>query len=515
MIGQKIVESLSIDESWDGKSVPQPLTGLTVRRTKSVGLRIVTEPPTPSDNLVQDPTTERLSDRRSSYISVITPDSSHTFGCPNPTMVSLNKDKISASGSPSSPRPPRSPSYMKARRSSRYSEAENALKSAVAQSSSERTSQELQIRALEHVTALLSQQASDAQACVVKLRASIAGSELAPDELRQLHRERWLEERRSVACGRQSKMTHDLLARLSTTSDNAPFNHTQPLSSKSRREMNLARFFERSPTRTPSPWRSSAPATYYHVPDRRKTISSVRTMHLRPSALTLALQRPMQLHRSISLDGSDVPLRSPLQAHRDLRALASPQEKLAESPVSPTGRWQGYATIHRSAVPRSRAELVAQLDDVALPDYALRLLEKFSASSTDVSLRPAGASTRPRGHGRPPVHNPVYNPPPLRRQHSAPLSLPNPSVRHSTKSSRHLPQLAVLICAPPAFVPIDDFMVHTPVAEDRSHASFSVYTRTRCAPVDDDCRRHSMPSLKCRGGFFARLKRRIAALGRR
>ncbi|KAI0671914.1 hypothetical protein C8Q78DRAFT_953848, partial [Trametes maxima] len=412
MLGQRIIESYADLENEDSSLLrAEPCTGLTIRRIKSAGLRIVTESELPSpdapDGVLQDQThTLYPPSHPYSRLSVRTPDTSHTFGLPNPSMLSpYARSPRSFAATPSSA----STERHIARRLSRYSRAESALHSAVEASSAEISPHELQIRVLEQATAMLSEQARDAQACAERLRACLADKELSLEELKALQRERWLEERKSNSRQSQSAQARDLLTKLSS-----PIREETPLfdspSAMSRREANLARFLRRSPTRVVFPLMRS-PSVSPVSPFRRETISQVRPMRLRASAMELALRSPLRVHtRSKSLDSghsrsnsesTDATFVSQGSSGQTTVAQASSPPLKGLPPSSPPllphtmkGDVDGVVSIAALAKLRPRDELLAEVGDVSLPDYAVDLLENLVASSLDISLHEIATADR-------------------------------------------------------------------------------------------------------------------------
>ncbi|KAI9066343.1 hypothetical protein FKP32DRAFT_1610209 [Trametes sanguinea] len=409
VVGQRIIEPYADLESYDPPLLAEPTTGLTIRRIKSAGLRIVTE----SETVSTDPSRTRsstlnLPEYRQSYLAVRTPDTSHTFGLPNPSM--LPSDYSHSHASPSTSSPSASPEILTARRLSRYSRAESALHSAVEVSSTEVSPQELQIRILEQATAILSEQARDAQACAERLRACLADQELSPEELKALQRERWLEEHKSQARTDETHQARALLTQLSSpvsahadnTNSGSALSASPPV--MTRHEANLARFLQYSPTRVtfPGPRAGGSPSPLSPaLAYRRETISQVRPMRLRPSAMELALRSPLELRmhgRSRSLDGgghsrnnsdttdSDATVISRGSSGQTTVAATSVHESKSPSPLLSVTEDEGTATIEKAGLLRSRDELLAQLGDVPLPDYAVDLLHELVSSTIDVSL---------------------------------------------------------------------------------------------------------------------------------
>ncbi|KAM5544542.1 hypothetical protein V8D89_001440 [Ganoderma adspersum] len=395
MLGERIVEPFpAIEDVESLLSLPEPCGGLTVRRVKSAGLRIVTEgdalwpASSSSANCLRPPS------NRQSYLSIKTPDTSHTFGRPNPTMASPKHSRRLAPSPSSSP----SAAILHSRRLSRYSQVERALRSAVEVCSSELSPQELQIRALEKATALLGDQARDAQACAAKLRARLGGTDsksLSPNELKTLQHEYWMEEHRSAAMKDQSEKTRDLLTKLNSPVGEVspPLSATPPAWSTTRQEANLARFLHISPTHVDlAPNRS--PSTSPNLLSRRKTIAQMRPLRLRPSAMDLALRTPMQerRRRSRSLDGTHSRRNSNStdatfvsEDASEQTALTLPLGSLKAPPSPDSSRTDGFVRIQGTIPRRPRHVLLAELGDVTIPDYAVDLIEDFAASPVSVS----------------------------------------------------------------------------------------------------------------------------------
>ncbi|KAI0663757.1 hypothetical protein C8Q70DRAFT_377441 [Cubamyces menziesii] len=591
MLGQKIIESYADFEN-DNASylLPEPSTGLTIRRIKSAGLRIVTESETlSSENAFRDNTNTLrppATDHRLSYLSVRTPDTSHTFGVPNPSMLSVGPSQQDGSAS-STPSSASGAEALAARRLSRYSRAESALHSAVELSSAEVSPQELQIRALEQATALLSEQARDAQSCAERLRACLADKELKPEELKALQRERWLEEHRSRARHDQSLHTRELATKLAS-----PIREdVEPLfaspADMTRHEANLARFLQHSPTRVAFPTTRSpsiSPAVAY----RRETISQVRPMRLRPSAMELALRSPVRTHsRSKSLDGArhsrsgsdmtDATFVSQGSSGQTAVAQTSvPDSKATTSPPIPplpTRKGDGVVTIEHSTKLRTRDELLAEVGDVALPEYAVDLLEDLSSSNLDITLRqivPADAqedelptqSTSVAPSESPSIltfaraDTGLFTPPRspfsdrLRTQSDASStpSLPgsttpiqsSPNARRRSglipkspfRQSLHVPKFSSLRLSSPSLVPVDEaerprssMSARAPLPTLDSSSSVNVNApRAReqrgSAESADSRRRFSVVSFRrleqegaAGDGILARFRRRFSALG--
>ncbi|TFK91410.1 hypothetical protein K466DRAFT_582875 [Polyporus arcularius HHB13444] len=447
MLGQRIVESFEsfqdVKDTQEPHCLPEPPPGLTIRRLKSAGLRIVTEsdalwPDVSNDigNVLCPPTS------RQSYLSVRTPDTSHTFGRPNPTTMSPKHPSSSRLSTPSTSTP--SPA-IRARRLSRYSQAESALRSAVEVSSAEVSPQELQIRALEKATAILSEQARDAQACALKLRQAVKTQKgLSPEEVKLLQRECWLEERRSSARKDQSAQTRDLLTKLCSPISEVPPLLVESPNRMTQREVNLAKFMQLSPTRITVPLLNRCTSTSPVVRDRRQTISQVRPMQLRTSALDLALRSPIGVHRrTMSADGNhsrrgsnstDATLVSDESNQQTRQAKFNP--KLPPSPTWGLGL-DGVVRIEQAGSPRLRDSLEAEVGDVSIPDYAVGLLEELVADVTLPALIISSLTTSPSQYpsSSPLTPSPVFARTSLSMPDFTLFELDEPASRPSTPTS--------------------------------------------------------------------------------
>lgn len=338
--------------------------------------------------------------------------------------------------------------------------------SSIANASSETSHRDLQIRALQQASALLNAHARDAKARATKLRGTLVDRELNPEDFVSMQRERWMEERRSQARHEESKALEQLLRKLSRTNGvevNSSLLEAEkgsgqppglPSPEKARlaqRHANLVYFLNRSPTRLSFSNRpSSSPHNQLHhrSQSRPRTISDVRTLRLRSSALVSAFQSPIRgRFRSRSLN-ADTP---PTAGHQALgvplvrganRSTLSIPPTLGETPeldiddsnmslrgmshiplfraVIPTGidliythltdafttagqrnvrpsplSDGGVATIFAPDSPRSLDELASDLSDVGIPSYAQDLLNGFDNIHHDPILPSLPPPRRP------------------------------------------------------------------------------------------------------------------------
>lgn len=603
MLGQRIIESYADLPNDDSPLLQaEPFTSLTVRRIKSAGLRIVTESESESPDvlrvcshtpartltLIMFRITQIPCDRltiatRSCPSGTLcngplleacciqlprTPDTSHTFGLPNPSMFSPDSTS-SRRHTPISTPSPASAELLASRRLSRYSRAESALQSAVEASSAEVSPHELQIQVLERATAVLSEQARDAQACAERLRACLADKELPPEEFKSLQRARWLEEHKSTSKQAQSAHTRELVVKLSS-----PIREEPPLVESphvmTREEVNLARFLQRSPTRIAFPPTRSPPVS--PVLHRRKTLTQVRPLRLRMSAMDLALRSPLRTHgRSSSLDGGHARSESAStdatfvsQGSSGQTAVTKPSIphlKLASSlsPLPFSSKGEGTVSIEKLTALRSREELLADIGDVTLPDYAVDLLEDLVSSSLDISLPDiAGIGSAPTIHAGSTPDIPFsstadYGPEPItplrfsgrvRSQSDTPPSPSSitspitrrrsaaPTPRSSFRHSLAAPRFSSLRLNAPSLEAVPEGPSTGSDAPSRPHSSMSgrfmldsssaLHESTDgSARPSGDQRRFSVVSFRrlersesgARGGILARFKHRFSTLG--
>jgi hypothetical protein len=363
----------------------------------------------------------RMNDRR--YRS---PQTSRTLG-----------PRIPSHATTPAPNTERAPVESSSRRLKRYSLAEEALASTLQHRTQEASPQELQIRALEAATALLSAHAKGAQERAAKLRVLLADREVDRDTYEALQRERWMEEKRQVAVDREAKLVRQHLVSLTRPSLDEPaaLGKGPVVDAASKRQANLAKFFELS-SRTPISTHKSR-QSYVDRSPRRRTICHVTPMRLHTSPVTSGFSRSVRGHsRSVSLDASRLslgkrisfgrPLGSPITASLGVvtedaildqstlsnlspfRATDGPAAVIAEGQHSVTctrrptaDAVRGVATIYQPMQARSKAEILADwsTEDVGIPDYAVNLMEHLDVVIDDITLR-----SRLDSHSRQLIH---------------------------------------------------------------------------------------------------------------
>ncbi|KIM84986.1 hypothetical protein PILCRDRAFT_377797 [Piloderma croceum F 1598] len=271
------------------------------------------------------------------------------------------------------------PTPMQSRRKQRYTRAEEALAKSLKQRKPSPTAQQLQIRALEQVTALLRLHAQEAQERATKLRGVLAQSRnggvggkgkgegtppLDPEVIRAMQRERWMEEKRKGVVDCEAEAVREQIVSLSQfggKSNNRVVLPSQGTTAvgvvvmdeeTKRRANNLAKFFELSPTRKPISSRkkslssltssSSSSSSSYDRAPRRVTMNDAPPMLLRTSIASSFTPYTQSNHaRSISLDGGKVGNRSSTASstrylgNASLAAVAEDTTGDTNIPVSP------------------------------------------------------------------------------------------------------------------------------------------------------------------------------------
>ncbi|KAF7977053.1 hypothetical protein HWV62_4830 [Athelia sp. TMB] len=352
------------------------------------------------------------------------------------------------------------PTDPASRRQRRYALAEAALARSLApHSETPPAPLELQIRALEQATALLALSAEEARSRVAQLKEVNRENE-EPKVWESLQKERWLvEKRKSIVEGEVEAVNEYLLSlkrfggksrKVATVAPGSrrvakekvvikqdlPERLTEE---QARKQANLMRFFEVSPTRAPMSHPSRRKRTAFNPStcERRVTISSSSPMRLRssivptfsPYGLPPPAQKPGRPQSDVSSTLSPAPEVSaatkpntakiaeqptlpalqeiedslpitpplPLQTEEPSKLTSNhaPQHHDEPKPAAPISPGAGFARIYtpKPSVPRSKADILAgarQLDNgpVEIPSYVLELMGDFGRDlGEDVSLQ--------------------------------------------------------------------------------------------------------------------------------
>ncbi|KAK0434292.1 hypothetical protein EV421DRAFT_1840489 [Armillaria borealis] len=334
----------------------------------------------------------------SSFIYTPDPDTSYTFGVPNPTTVQV-----------ALPTPPLTSPLRRTRdeiaRLRRYSQAEEALALTAAQLTLQETSQtELQIRTLEQAASLLNSRLEDARESSAKLRSLLNDRETDPATFESLKRKRWMEERRKALAEEESRAIRAQLASLTGGNDAVC---ESPVTS-SRHQANLLRYLQSSNTRRPIHPIHTEATTVGERAARRITLCEASPARLRMSigsrhARSLSMDQkphptspfnfePKMLKKPVSTVDSlslDVPTED-----EDSHTWYKIKKSSTAAPVTPrlltvalrpsVRETCGTATIHTPVAVKVRptADILADLPPVALPVYAVDLLGDFDEHRT-------------------------------------------------------------------------------------------------------------------------------------
>lgn len=390
------------------------------------------------------------------------PSSSLTLGMPSATTSSARVGSPRGSVSEASSR------------SNRYSVAEQALAGALKNSEGGRSPLELQICALQQVTAALSTRVEESRERVTKLKLSLTERDTDSTKYVTLQKERWMAEKRQSAVNKEAEMLAQHLKRLKA--DRESDHHTDgdrgaspALINEAKRNANLARFFDYSPTRTSFNLDLKCRLAL-DQPFPRRMMSDVSPLRLRPSSVTPPLRHLTTKHaRPPSMTGDAFnPVKRPCRprpcySSSDLSPLAKATENSAKvrsvsdrsvssrssrlttealsdgsegrvstRPSTPplsissmassssqgvTKETGGTATIISHVTSRTRSEILADLDRdaVHVPEYAVNLLGGFDLIHDEISLPDRELFVKPR-EMRPievaPPPEPAETPPP-------------------------------------------------------------------------------------------------------
>lgn len=279
-----------------------------------------------------------------SYINYRTPNSTNTFGVPNPTWKRRPVSSVISLSLSFEDRDQR--------RLSRYSREEDALKSSLISCTTESGDRDLRIRALENAISLLKAYAGDAHESARKLRNMLSDRELDPEEYKSMLKERWMQEHRGQARLEEAKALEGMLTQLKMSAKTVV---DPPVSNSSKLHTNLLQFFSNSPTKV------SLNSTLRRWDDsifRHRTVSDVRSLRLRSNAVVSALKSPIGRRlrsksvgeKALAYRPGDVPLRRGVGTAYDAATPANAQPTQASAPTTMSARGEYKTTdLHCSA----------------------------------------------------------------------------------------------------------------------------------------------------------------------
>lgn len=142
---------------------------------------------------------------------------------------------------------------------------------------------------------MLKAHAADAYESARQLRNMLADRELEPDAYKSLQKERWMQERRGEARTEEVKALEGMLNQLRASGELVV---DPPVANGSKLHTNLLQFFNNSPTKV------SFNSTVRQLDEtvfRHRTVSDVRSLRLKTTAVVSALKSPIGRLRSKSL----------------------------------------------------------------------------------------------------------------------------------------------------------------------------------------------------------------------
>lgn len=207
------------------------------------------------------------------------------------------------------------------RRLQRYSVAEGDLATKLQQCNAGPSSRELQIRALEKATSMLSVHAQNSHERADKLRNMLADHSMDPNVYEALKRERWMEEKRQSVVDLDTKVVLKQLETLLKSSDiDSVTPDSSPMTKEKRHNMNLVKFLSSSSAQPPIRI-SKYPLIFPERALKRRTLDRVSPMRLRTSSTASSSPNSHRHVRSISLEGRKRRLLQPIPDFGDGKML--------------------------------------------------------------------------------------------------------------------------------------------------------------------------------------------------
>lgn len=258
---------------------------------------------------------------------------------------------------------------MPHRKSSRYEAAHRALLDRSGHLPPETSPDDLKIKALEHATAYLHAQIQEAQECTEQLRRCLANRNTQVGERRSYQREKWRADRRLDAL-------RSLMESTRATPQTVPkCSEDEMTSSPARKQANLSSFFQHGSRRAPLRFNCAVTGKALE----RRVLKQVSPLQLKPTTPSTWTQSPL-------VPDNILPLYARRRQSERMISTSSPSYSTTEgtstsslSPKTPSDdnirtTDDGVALI-LPPVLRSHEEIVAEMGDIALPAYALNLLE--------------------------------------------------------------------------------------------------------------------------------------------
>lgn len=274
---------------------------------------------------------------------------------------------------------------MSARKSSRYEAAHRTLLDRSGHLPPETSPEDLKIRALEHATAFLNAQIQEAQECTEQLRRHLADQNTQLKDRQGYQREKWRADRRLATLRvlvQSTRVSHQTVP--NTSGDEMAF-------LSARKQANLSSFFQRGSRK--APLRFNCAVTGKGLETR--VLKQVSPLLLKPSTSSIRTQSffvpdtipPLYTRRRQSEKIISMTSTCSTTEHTSMSSL-SPRT-LPDDNISFTH--DGIARI-LSPTLRSDEEIIAEMGDIALPAYALNLLDDLDYIHDKIPLQPETSS---------------------------------------------------------------------------------------------------------------------------
>lgn len=281
---------------------------------------------------------------------------------------------------------------MSRRRSSRYEAAHSALLDRSSNLPPETSPDDLKIRTLKRATAFLHAQIQEAQDYSEQLRRHLADREAQPVEYQSYQREKWRADRRLATL---KVLTESAQAAHPAIPQNLQY---EMASSSARKRANLSSFFQRGSRKVPVRFHCAVVGKALE----RKVLKQVSPLRLKPSnpptrtwtPITPGALPPLYVRRkqsekiinttpalSTSYSGTEGTLTS------DLSPKTLPDDNMG---TTQDGIALILPTAHGYPI-RSDEEIIAGMEDITLPAYALNLLENLDYIHDTIPLRPGSS----------------------------------------------------------------------------------------------------------------------------
>lgn len=282
---------------------------------------------------------------------------------------------------------------------SRYEAAHRALLDRSCHLTPETSPEDLKIRALERATAFLNSQIQETQECTEQLRKCLADRNTQFGERQGYQREKWRADRRLAAL--RVLMESSTRAARQTVSKHS-HSEDEMTSVPSRKQANLSSFFQRGSHKAPLRFNCAVTGKALE----RRVLKQVSPLQLKPSnpstwtrsfpvpdnfPPSYTRRRELSIMTNITSTRGEprAPSSTSHSATEDTSTSSLSPKTLPDDNMGTT--YKGIALI-LSPILRSNEEIIAEMEDIALPAYAFNLLEDFDSIHDKIPLRPGSLS---------------------------------------------------------------------------------------------------------------------------